>query len=170
MWGRPARWLKRIALVLLALAAVAILGAIVVIHTGAGRELVRGKLEAQLAAMFVGRVTIAKLEGSPFGELVVRGVAIDGPDGKPAIAAGALHARVRLFELLRKHVSLDEVVADAVEVAVKRDANGRFEMARLVRPPKPEAEPSRSTWSVDLRSVAVRNSWPEACNSARSSR
>ncbi len=153
MWGRAARWVRRVVLVLLALVAAAILGAIVVIHTDAGREFARAKLEAQLAAMFVGRVTIAKLEGSPFGELVLRGVAIDGPDGKPAIAAGALHARVGLFDLLRKHASLDEVVADAVEVAVKRDANGRFEMARLLRPTKPAAEP----WNVDLRSVEVRN-------------
>ena len=157
MWGRTARWLKRLVLALLALIVVAILGVIVVIHTGAGREFVRAKLEAQLAALFVGRVTIAGLEGSPFGELVLRGVAIDGPDGKPAIAAGTLRARLRLFALLREHAAFDEVAADAVEVAVRRDANGRFEMARLLRPRKPEAEPSRSTWDVDLRSVEVRN-------------
>ncbi len=146
------RWIKRGVLAILLTIVAVVVFALVFIHTDTGREVIRDKVETQLAKLFVGGVHLGKVEGSPFGELVVHDVVIDGPDHAPAITVGTLRLRIKLKPLLDKEVWLDKVVLEDVDVAVKRDASGSFEIGKIIKL-DPNAPPTK--WSVDMPVVTV---------------
>ena len=78
-WPRIAlRWIRRVIVGVLALAVVAVIAVVIILHTDWGRDLLRRQVEAQLQAKLPGGATIGKLEGSVFGELVVRDIELDG--------------------------------------------------------------------------------------------
>ncbi|HEV7558521.1 MAG TPA: AsmA family protein, partial [Kofleriaceae bacterium] len=154
-WRRGLRWTKRIVLGLLAVVEIAIVTALIFIHTDYGRDVVRAKVVDQLQHTFINGATIGKLEGSPFTELVLRDVVINGPDHRPAITVGTLRVSVRLFALIDKRVKLSKLVAEDVDVAVKRDAQGRLEIGQLTKPSDPN-DTSKSTWNIELPQVQVR--------------
>ncbi|HEY4243510.1 MAG TPA: translocation/assembly module TamB domain-containing protein [Kofleriaceae bacterium] len=149
---RVLRWVKRIVLGTLALVVVLVVAALIFIHTDTGREVVREQAEKILASTFTGGATLGKLEGSPFGDLVVRDAVINGPDGKPAIKVGKLTLHVHLFDLISHHVNLSKVIAEDVDVQLKRFPDGRLQFAELLAP-RPD-EPS--AWNVDLSGVEIR--------------
>src|SRR5579864_2436480 len=83
-WPRVvARWIRRILAGVVGFAVVAVAGVVIALHTDWGREQLRKIAEAQLAKRFPGGAHIGALEGSVFGELVVRDLELDGRDGKP---------------------------------------------------------------------------------------
>jgi uncharacterized protein involved in outer membrane biogenesis len=137
------------ALGLAALIVAAPVATVIVLHTDWGRERVRGVVEDRLAETFTGGATLGRIEGSPFGALVLRDLVINGPDGEPAITAKTVRLRIALLPLLSKQARLEELIAEDVEVILDRDERGELEIARLMRPgPK-------SGWSAELRDVQV---------------
>lgn len=155
-WRRGMRWTKRIVLGLVALVVVVAIGAIAFIHTDSGREVVRVKIEDQLQNTFTGGATIGKLEGSPFGDLVLRDFVINGPDGKPAITIGKLDTHIRIFDLLKRDIRLDHLVVDKVDAHLKQNADGSYQIAQLLKPStEPDTGPSK--WTVVLPKVEVRD-------------
>ncbi|HET9990915.1 MAG TPA: AsmA family protein, partial [Kofleriaceae bacterium] len=160
-WRRGMRWVKRIALGLLALVVFAIVAVIVFVHTDYGRNELRGIANQQLANIFTGGGSIGRVEGTPFGDLVFKDVVINGPDGKPAITVKTLHASVSIFDLVHKDVKLREVIAEDVDVAVKREADGTYALTELLKPAKKEPakehikHPQQSPWNIDLEDVNV---------------
>ena len=153
---RGLRWAKRIALGLLALIVLVATAALVFVHTDRGRELEREEAEAQLNSLFAGGGTIGEVQGSPFGELVLRDVAIDGPDHRPAISIGTLRVRIHLFDLLHKDVSIGELIAEDIDVELKRDAHGQLEIGQLMKPSTEPAKPAGSGWAIDLPDIELR--------------
>jgi len=159
-WRRVGRWVGRILLVLVGLVALAIVGAIVFFHTDYGRDEIRGIANQQLANIFTGGGSVGRVDGSPFGDLVFRDVVINGPDGKPAITVKTLRASASIFDLLHHDVNLKEVIAEDVDVQVKRDKDG-YELTRLLKPAKKEPakenikNPQQSPWNIDLADVDV---------------
>ncbi|MBA2539275.1 MAG: translocation/assembly module TamB domain-containing protein [Deltaproteobacteria bacterium] len=151
------RWTKRIVLGLAALTIVLVVLAIGFIHTDYGRETVRQQVEKQLQTTFAGGATVGKLEGSPFGDLVLRDFVINGPDGKPAIKIGTLRTHIRILDLIKKDIRLDHLIVEQVDVALKRDADGSYQIARLLKPSDPTTEPTKSTWTIVLPKVSVRD-------------
>ncbi|HEX2690537.1 MAG TPA: translocation/assembly module TamB domain-containing protein, partial [Kofleriaceae bacterium] len=147
------RWAKRIVLGLAALIVFSLVGVAVLVHTSYGREELRTQIEQKLQNAFTGGATLGKLEGSPFGALTVHDVVINGPDGQPAIEIGTLRIEIELFDLLKHGVRLTAVIAEDVEVRVKRDADGTFELARLVKPRPEESPPG---WNVELQAIELR--------------
>ncbi|HEY6039134.1 MAG TPA: translocation/assembly module TamB domain-containing protein [Kofleriaceae bacterium] len=160
-WRRVGRWAGRILLVLIGLVALAIVGAVVFFHTDYGRDEIRGIANTQLANIFTGGGSVARVEGSPFGELVFEDVVINGPDGKPAITVKTLHASASIFDLIHKDVKLTEVLAEDVDVRVVRDADGTYAMTKLLKPAKKEPakenikNPEQSPWNIDLEDIDV---------------
>ena len=117
---RVRRWATRLGLALAALI-VLLAGAVVIgAHTARGRELARAQLEAGLRERFPGGARIGALEGSPFGELVLRDVMIADVTGAPMIRAGAVRFRIGLLALLRRHARVDGLVAEDVELHLGR--------------------------------------------------
>ncbi len=155
-WRRGVRWTKRIVLGLLALIVLVVGGAIAFIHTDSGREVVRVKVEDQLQNTFTGGATIGKLEGSPFGDLVLRDFVINGPDGKPAITIGTLRTHIRIFDLLKKDIRLDHLIVDKVDAHLKQNPDGTYQIAQLLKPStEPDTGPSK--WTIVLPKVQVRD-------------
>ncbi|MEO6771955.1 MAG: translocation/assembly module TamB domain-containing protein [Kofleriaceae bacterium] len=152
-WRRFRRWTGRILLGLVALVALAIVGVIVFVHTDYARNEIRGIANQQLANLFTGGGSVGRVEGTPFGELVFTDVVINGPDGKPAITIKTLHVTASIFDLVHKDVKLNEVLAEDVDVDIKRDADGTFELARLMKPTN--KKPTKSTWNIDLQDIDI---------------
>jgi autotransporter translocation and assembly factor TamB len=143
------RWTRRIVLGLLAFVVVAVGVVLGVLHTDYGRNIVRSQIEGKLATTFVGGASIGKLEGSPFGELVARDVVINGPDGRPAIRIKRLQLHIALLGLASHEARISGLVADDVDIELRRDDNGELQIKHLLRP-APE-----SAWSVDLPEITV---------------
>jgi len=137
-WRKGMRWVKRVVLGLLALIVLAVVGVLVYIHTDYGRNKMRSIGNDQLANLFTGGGSIGKVEGTPFGDLVLKDVVINGPDRKPAITVKTLHVSVSIFDLVHRQVRLKEILAEDLDVAVKRDPDGSFQLARLLKPAKKE--------------------------------
>ena len=146
---RTGRWILRGALGLVGLLVAAVGAALIIIHTDWGREQIREELEAKLADVFVGGATVGKLEGSPFGQLVLRDLVINGPGGERAISAKAVKLRLALLPLYSKEARLSSVILDDAEVLLERDERGELEISRLMKPgPK-------SGWSAHLADVRI---------------
>ena len=143
------RVLKRIALGLVLLVALAVAGVLVFIHTDYGREVIRGRVEAQLQKSFRGRATIGKLEGSVLGEVVLRDVAIDDAEGRPAVRIKAVRLRLALLPLLHHRAHLDRLVVEDADVHLERTGDGKLALSQLV------VKHPRSAWDVELPDIAI---------------
>ena len=144
------RWILRGALGLVALLVILVGGALAAIHTDWGRGIVRTQVEKQLQGMFTGGASLGKIEGSPFTELIVHDLVINGPDKKPAISVKTVKVAVGILPLLSHQARVLGVRAEDVDVDLKRDASGNLQIANLMIPgPK-------GTWSVALPRIAVR--------------
>lgn len=147
---RVRRWLKRGALGVVALLVVAVAAALVAMHTSWGREMIRAQVEHQLETMFTGGATLGRVEGSPLGTLTLHDLVINGPDRRPAISVKTLTVELGILPLLSHQARVGRVVADDVDVDLRRDPDGALQIARLMVPgPK-------SAWSVDLPSIQLR--------------
>lgn len=143
------RWVKRGLLGLLAFVVFVVAAVLVTIHTDWGREKIRQQIEARLDTMFTGGASVARLEGSPFGELVLRDLVINGPDEKPAITIKTLRLEVGILPLISKQARVAGLEIEDLDVALKRDADGSLQISRLLKPgPK-------SGWSVDIPDLEV---------------
>jgi hypothetical protein len=144
------RWVKRAVLAALAFIALAVIAALLTVHTGWGREMVRRQVEQRLAEMFVGGASVRLIEGSPFTELTLHDLVINGPDKRPAIAVKTLDVQVGILPLLSHQARVAGVTATDVDIDLRRGPGGELQIAHLMRP-----GPS-SGWSVSLPSVELR--------------
>src|SRR3982751_5282633 len=101
---RAVRWFTRVMLGLLAVIVVAIAFALIAVHTDWGRNIVRGQVEGILADSFPGGATIGRIEGSPFGTLVISDVVLNGPDKKPLVTVKRLGGEASLSPLISTQV------------------------------------------------------------------
>jgi hypothetical protein len=145
---RAWRWLWRIVLGALALAVIAIVAAIIALHTGWGREQIRRRVEAALATSFPGGAKIGRLDGSVFGELVARDVELDDADGRPQLVVGTARIRLELWPLISKIARFDSLIAEDVVVDVRRSTPG-------AAPPPPTPPSPPSPWSVELPQLEI---------------
>jgi translocation and assembly module TamB len=144
------RWIKRGTLGLVGFILLAVGAALVVIHTDWGRGILRTQVEARLNAMFTGGATLGRIEGSPFSELTLRDLVINGPDKQPAISVKTLRVAVAILPLISHQARVVGVIAEDVDVDLKRNPDGTMQIADLMVPgPK-------SAWSVALPRVELR--------------
>ncbi|CAN5506978.1 hypothetical protein BH11MYX1_BH11MYX1_06460 [soil metagenome] len=154
-WRRGLRWVKLISIGLGLLVVAVVVIVLSVLHTDYGRDKIRDIANTQLAKLFVGGGSVGKVEGTPFGDLVLRDVVLNGPDKKPAITIKKLTATLGVFSLVNKDIQLKKVIAEDVDIAMKRSADGSFEFANLLIPRDPNLPQTKSTWDVDLDDVKV---------------
>ncbi len=143
------RWIKRGVLGLLGLIVVAVAGLLIVLHTNFGREIVRKQIESKIGEMFYGGGSIGKVEGSPFGTLVLRDVVLNGPDGKPAFSAKTIKVGLGILPLLSKQARMTSLVLEDVDVRLARDPDGTLQFSRMIRP-----APSTG-WSIQIPDIQV---------------
>jgi translocation and assembly module TamB len=116
------RWLRRIVLAVVGIGVVAIGALAIALHTSWGREQLRARAERALADSFPGS-HIGGLEGSVFGTLVVRDIAIAGADGRAMATIGELDIEVALLPLLAKQVRIDRLAVDDVTIVTTPPAS-----------------------------------------------
>ncbi|MGE3546038.1 MAG: translocation/assembly module TamB domain-containing protein [Kofleriaceae bacterium] len=145
--------MKRGALAVVVVVVVLVISALVFTHTDYGRETIRERVEAELDKTFTGGATVGELDGSPLGELTLRHVVINGPDDQPAITIETLRLHIKLFDLLKRDIQLSKLIAEGVDVSIRRDRDGTFQLARLIRP-KP-ADDGGGSWTVELPSIRI---------------
>ena len=147
---------KRVAQGVLLLVLVAVIAALVFIHTDYGRNIIREQVVKALADAVPGGVKIARIDGSVFGTLTIRGVEIDGRDGKPWVTVGAIEVRVSLTSLVRHVVHVDSLALHDIVVDQHPQPPAPPE------PPKPEPpktdEPSEpSPWTIEVADLDIQN-------------
>ncbi len=146
---RVRRWIKRIALALVGLIALAIGGALIFIHTDRGRDVIRRKVESALLETFPGGFSIGRIEGSAFGTLVVDDLRINARDGKPMIVVGTARAKIQLSALLYHTARITRLDLEDVT----------FDKHPLPEPPVPEtpndSSGGPSTWAVQIPHATV---------------
>jgi len=150
MASRAWRWTRRILLGLVAFVIVTVAGVTIFAHTDFGRGVIRQQVEGRMNAAFTGGASIGKLEGSPFGTLVVHDVVINGPDRKPMLAIKRLSFELELLPLVSSEARISGLVVEDVEVDLRRDQAGQLMIERLLKPAP------KSRWSIDLADLAVR--------------
>jgi translocation and assembly module TamB len=147
---RARRWVKRGLFGTLATVALVVAGALAAIHTDWGRGVLRAQVQRRIDTMFTGGAKLGRIEGSPFGQLTVHDVVINGPDHRPAISAKTLTIQLAILPLLSHQARVGAIVADDVDIDLRRDPDGTLQITRLMLPgPKSE-------WSVALPSVELR--------------
>jgi hypothetical protein len=144
------KWVKRIAIAIVALIAFVIIGGALFTRSSKGHDLERKEIEAQLDNLFTGGGSVGSVEGSPFGELVVRDVVIRDAARRPAISVRELRVRANLFDLLHKRVSLTKVALDGVDVELPAGA-----LAHLMKPRPPSPPSTSAPWTIELSHVAI---------------
>ncbi|HSD87802.1 MAG TPA: hypothetical protein VLB44_09825, partial [Kofleriaceae bacterium] len=143
------RWVLGICGSLVGLVAVAIVAALIVFQTGWGRRALRSQIESRMNSTFVGGATIGGIEGNPFTDLVLTDVVINGPDKQPAITVRQLTVKVPLLPLISHEVRVEKLIADGLDVNLKRDSSGQLEITHLTYP-GPE-----TTWNFTLPDIVV---------------
>jgi hypothetical protein len=133
-----------------------VLGALwALLATDAGRAFV---LRTGLTAVndtFRGKLTVERLDGTPWTSLVLRGAALHGPDGAPILALSALEVDVDLLALLRQHVEVRRVSIQGLRGVVVDESGALPLLSALPEPSDEEPEASGPPWTVAVRSLEV---------------
>lgn len=138
------RWFKRLMIGLVALVVVAVAFALIAVHTDWGRNIVRGQVEDILADSFPGGARIGRIDGSPFGTLVITDIVLDGPDKKPLVAVKRLEVEASLGPLFGHQVWVDRIVATGVTITNPRAPE-----------PPDDVPPEPSPWTIVMPNVEV---------------
>ena len=139
------RLLLRFTFVTLLEAVAMVLGVVLALTlTPPGRALLARVVRDRLVTVLDARVEIGAISGSFTHDLVLRGVAIRDTAGEPLLAAGRLHLRYRLPNLLAGRFVLASVEADSLALHVIKHRSGRLnyeDVLRLGRGPGGGAPP-----------------------------
>ncbi len=135
---------------LVALALVVVGGGVLALRTNAGRGLLLRAALPRVQAALSGRVTIARLEGDTVRTLVIVGLEVDDPEGRPAVGAERVTVQWNPLALLHHELSLDEVRVEGGWVRARPLADGRWNVAALARP---STSTSPSTPAITAREV-----------------
>ena len=150
MSSKPWRWTKRIVLGLVAFVVVAVGVVLAILHTDWGRGIARGQIEARMNDIFVGGAKIGSLDGSVLGDMVLRDIVINGPDGKPAITIKKLTLGVGILPLFSQQARVKDLHVEDVDVDLRRDPDGTLQVARMMKP-----SDTKSAWAVVIPELVV---------------
>lgn len=150
-WRRALRWTLGIFGGLIGLVALVVVIAIIVFQTSWGRGVLRSQIESQMANTFVGGAKVGGVEGNPFTELVLTDIVINGPDKQPAIAVKRLTVKMPLLPLISKQLRVEKIIAEQLDVHIKKDANGELNVANLTK----KEDKKKTPWNIMLPNLVV---------------
>jgi len=153
------RLIARLLAGLLVLLATLAVTAVVIVHTDRFREWARAQVVAAVDPLFPATVTIGALEGSPFGTLTARDVAIRYADTDVVRIARA-DASVSLRGILAGRAPRVTVAVERPTVHLQQNADGTWNIvAAFATEPAPAApsEPAPSWLAIDIAPISVRD-------------
>lgn len=155
MRRRVTRWLVRGLLAFLALTALAVIAAIVVLHTAWGREQIRAQVEAALRPYFPAGARVGGVEGSPLGDFVVRDIELLDLDGRPAILIARVEVNVELTALLRDELRLEKAILEGTAVDVHQYDGDPPNLATMYTPSPDPMSVDIVVERLEVRAAAV---------------
>lgn len=153
---RVGRWIGRGLLGLLATLVLLVGGALALLHTSWGREVLRQQIVSVLRDTFPGGAELGPLGGSPLGTMTASGLVIFDPQHRPAIAIDRARIDLGLLALLRHTIQLEEISADGVIVQAFQEGPPEqqvLNLTQLMKPSDPNDQPS--TWRIQLDDVRL---------------
>ncbi len=149
------RWVRYIAAgaAIVILAAAGTLG--IYTHSDAFRELVRQKLIAGVNESIRGKIDVARIEGSIWGNLTLVDIRVlfDGAEIARIPRLGIYHS---LWPLLWKRVQVFQLTADRPLLRLQQEESGAWNLVEAFSPSQPSpAQPS--TWTISLNSLKLQN-------------
>ncbi len=158
-WRRAGRVASIAALSLLGLVVLAIVAALVWLHTGRGSGELGRYLANQARNAIQGDLRIGAIHVSGFLHICVDGVELRDPDGHRVVTADRACVRIEPLALRAHKVIITEAQLERpwIEIA-KVPGTGETTLQRAIRPRKPP-EPGAGgpfAWAIELRSVTIR--------------
>ena len=101
-----------------------------------------------------GQLTIGGLDGNLLFGIDLSDVAVD-MSGERVVSAKALQVDYSVFQLISKGVYVNQIKIDQPTVQLERDANGAWNLTRLVKPQEREADREGPMRPISLKSVEV---------------
>lgn len=132
------------AALLLALAAVLVLAVALVTQTPWGRDRIRAFAESRIRNAIGGTITLGRISGSLFTNLIIDSVEIRGPDDSLFAATGRLEVHFDPRNLLEQRLILSGLRVASAAVHLRQDSTGRFNF-RDIFPSSPTPGPPRTT-------------------------
>jgi len=130
-----------------ALAALAIVGGMLWLQTRWGGEFVRGQIETRLGDAVHGTVRLGRVRGSILTGITIDDLVIEGEDGVPFLRAGTVRASYRIAPLLDKRIAVDRVQLVRPEIRLIRGPDERWNFQRIfAREPGPQGPPGWGSW------------------------
>lgn len=131
-WRRLFRWLAYTLLFVIGLVG----GALAFVHTDAGQDGVRAKVEAALAKRFYGPVRLGELEFALLGGVTVRGVKIGDKAGIQAVAIDEIDVVLDWGSLLSDTIVIEALTIRGLDVAGRALPEGGTNLRGLTKPPE----------------------------------
>lgn len=157
------RWIGLGALALLALVVLAIVVAVVWLHTGSGAEKAASVVVEQARSSIRGRLSLRSIEVRGFLTICADDVDLRDPEGNPALAADRVCAHVNPLALRTNKVLLSDVqlVRPRIDIAAVETPDGRpaTTLSRALEPSnpptetKPQAGPFK--WVIDVTGLRL---------------
>ncbi|PIE16879.1 MAG: hypothetical protein CSA66_07020 [Proteobacteria bacterium] len=159
MGRRILKWFSIVAAALLSLAMIGV----GLLHTGAGKELVRSKIEAALAARYDGVVSLGEIDYALFGDVSVRELHIADDAGVDVIALRDLTLSLDWTGLLGGGgLAIDRLGVDGVDVDLVAYEDGSNNLRRMQkRPLKLPQGGQLLVREIDVKDVNVRLTRPD---------
>lgn len=153
------RWRRvlRVTLIVLAIPLALVVVLIAALHTGPGREFVRGKIEARLASRVEGTVELGQLDYALFGAVTMGGLRIRDAGGAEVIALESLTIAPDWRSLLGDEPALDTVALQGLTLHVRREADGTTNLSKLFKPtpPGPASGARGPDRRIQVRAIAI---------------
>ena len=159
----PLRWIGLGALALLGLVILAIVVAVVWLHTGAGARKMASVVVDDARGSIRGRLSVRTIEVRGFLTICADDVDLRDPDGNPAVAADRVCAHVNPLALRTNKVLLSDVqlVRPRIDIAAVETPDGTpaTTLSRALEPrnppteTKPQAGPFK--WVIDVTGLRL---------------
>lgn len=134
--------------------------ALVFFSLSPGESILKGILQDRLSASLQQPVTIGSLETNIFSHLVLNNIRIDSEPSDTATTILAVHqlrVEYRLWPLLHKELSITDVTIDSLDVNLRRDTTGEYDLVILndTTTSPASGQPGSSSFTLSLGSVRL---------------
>ncbi len=128
---------------LVALAAILMVGGVVWLRTPPGHRFVRGQIVERLGGAMTGRVELGEVQGDILSGVTLVDFAMIGADGVALIAADTVQVRYGLRPFFRKEIVIDRVrfVRPEINLVRGEDRRWNFQTIWKERAPRPPGPP-----------------------------
>jgi translocation and assembly module TamB len=163
-WRRVGRILCIVSLSLLGFTLLAVVGALVWLHTGTGAEELGRFVANEARNAIQGDLRVRALRVGGFLRVCADGVELRDPDGHRVISAEHACVRLALVPLLRHRIEISEAQLEKpwIEFA-KVPGTSETTLQRAIKPRKPPGQagagpgPGPFTWNIEVRKLELRS-------------